>query len=920
MKGQRMVTQLRILLVEDSPDDADLVLHAVRQAGFTADSRRVEREPDFLAGLEWQPDIILSDYSMPQFSGLEAAHLLQQSGLDIPFILISGTVGEDVAVEAMKHGATDYLLKDRIARLGPAIQRALNEKRLRDERREAQKEKAKKEEQVRQLAEIQTAILNALPAHIALLDPAGIIVNVNESWRQFAADNLLPGAGFGVGQNYLAVCEQARGECADEARTAAAGIRRILSGESREFLLEYPCHSPAEQRWFQLIATPLHRDRQAGAVVMHVNITKRKLAELALARSQAEMVAAQRIAHFGSWETDLVTLKTVWSEETHRIFETDPASFLPTHQRFLEFVHPEDQAAVDDAFYASLTRRGTNLIEHRLKLPNGRVKYIEERWQCYQNDQGKPLRAIGTCQDITERKRAELARRESEEKFRQLAENINEVFWITEPGQPQMLYVSPAYEKIWGRSCASLYESPGSWLESIHPDDRQRVSEAAAVKHTSGDYEEIYRILRPDGSLRWIHDRAFPIFNDAGKVYRLVGTAEDITDKRRLEEQLRQAQKMEAIGQLAGGVAHDFNNILAVIQMQAGIMRLDHDLSPEHKDYAVEIEKAAQRGANLTRQLLLFSRRQVMQLGDVDLNEIVTNITKMLQRILGENIRLQFKLAPGPLLIHADAGMMDQVLMNLVVNGRDAMPKGGQLVIETSGAEFDQDVIAKSSQVRPGSFVCLSVTDTGSGIPPEVLPRIFDPFFTTKHPGKGTGLGLATVFGIVQQHKGWIDVYSEIGHGTTMRVYLPRLTAAKEKAAPSSAAGPVRGGNETILLVEDERALRQSAQSALSRLGYRVLEAGDADEAQKLWQRHREEIQLLITDLIMPGERTGKELASCLLKQNPKLQVLFVSGYSAEVASDDPFLSEGVNFLTKPFPALKLARLVRERLDAKNAP
>ncbi|HZI31385.1 MAG TPA: PAS domain-containing protein, partial [Candidatus Binatia bacterium] len=722
-----MATPLKILLVEDSPDDAELILCELRHAGFDPAWKRVEREADFLAELDRQPDIILSDYSMPQFTGLQAAKLLRESGRDIPFILVSGTVGEEVAVEAMKHGATDYLLKDRIVRLSPAVQRALDDKRLRDERHQAEMERQKNEEQVRRLAEIQAAILNALPAHIALLDPNGVIVTVNESWQRFATNNLMPDADFGVGTNYLDVCERAQGGSAGDARSAAAGVRRVLNGETGEFVLEYPCHFSSKQRWFRLIATPLHEDRRAGAVVMHVNITEHKLAELALARSQAEMVAAQRISHFGSWETDLSSLTMIWSEETHRIFETNPATFHPTHERFLEFVHPEDRLTVDEAFFRSFHQRGTNIIEHRLMFSDGRIKFVEERWQCYQNEQGKPVRAIGTCQDITERKRTELARHESEEKFRQLAENISEVFWITDPAKNQMLYVSPAYEKIWGRSCVSLYESPRTWIEAIHPEDRDRMVKAAMFNQVKGKHEEVYRITRPDGSLRWILDRAVPIRNGIGEVHRIVGTAEDITDKRKLEEQLRQAQKMEAIGQLAGGVAHDFNNILAVIQMQAGMLRLEQDLSPEHKDYANEIEKAAQRGANLTRQLLLFSRRQAMQPGDLDLNDIVNNIAKMLQRILGEDIRIQFKLAAEPLFIHADAGMMDQVLMNLAVNSRDAMPKGGRLVIETTTVEFDEDSVSKSAQMRPGTFVSLSVTDTGEGIPPEVLPRIFEP-------------------------------------------------------------------------------------------------------------------------------------------------------------------------------------------------
>jgi len=421
--------------------------------------------------------------------------------------------------------------------------------------------------------------------------------------------------------------------------------------------------------------------------------------------------------------------------------------------------------------------------------------------------------------------------------------------------------------------------------------------------------------VRPDGSLRWVRDRAFPLRNAAGEVYRVVGTAEDITKERMLEEQFRQSQKMEAIGQLAGGVAHDFNNILAVIQMQAGLLRTEEQLSPAHLDFATEIEKAAERAANLTRQLLLFSRRQAMQPRDLDLNEIVTNINRMLQRILGEDIQMQFKYAPLPLFIHADAGMIDQVLMNLTVNSRDAMPKGGQLIIETAAVEFDELAAAQTPQARIGSFARLSVSDTGMGIPPQVLPRIFEPFFTTKDVGKGTGLGLATIFGIIQQHQGWISVHSEEGRGSTFHVYLPRLARSADQMPARPTLMSTRGGQETILVAEDDPALRSAVRIALSRLGYRVLEATTGLSALEVWKQNRDEICLLVTDMIMPDGVNGKELAQRLLKKNPKLKVIYTSGYSADIAGKDLPLHEGVNFLAKPFEAHKLAQTVRNVLD-----
>jgi PAS domain S-box-containing protein len=386
-------------------------------------------------------------------------------------------------------------------------------------------------------------------------------------------------------------------------------------------------------------------------------------------------------------------------------------------------------------------------------------------------------------------------------------------------------------------------------------------------------------------------------------------------ERRRLEEQFRQAQKMEGIGQLAGGVAHDFNNILAVIQMQVDLFKATCKASNVQLDFASEISAATQRASGLTRQLLMFSRKQTMQLADLDLNESINNMTKLLRRALNESIQMQFKFAMEKLYVHADAGMLDQILMNLAVNARDAMPDGGKLIVETSAIEFDEQTAAQSAKIQPGSFVCLGVSDTGCGIPAENLQRIFEPFFTTKDPGKGTGLGLATVFGIVQQHQGWVDVYSEVGQGTTFRIYLPRLAKKTEQKASAYSSAALRGGNETVLLVEDDTYFRASLRKALTQFGYRVLEAVNGMEALEIWKQHQGEIRLLLTDMVMPGGVTGKDLGERLSKENPKLKVIYMSGYSAEVAGKGFPLREGANFLTKPFQADKLAQILRSNLD-----
>jgi PAS domain S-box-containing protein len=469
-------------------------------------------------------------------------------------------------------------------------------------------------------------------------------------------------------------------------------------------------------------------------------------------------------------------------------------------------------------------------------------------------------------------------------------------------------------EKIFGYSAK---EAIGQPMLMLFPPERVN-EERDILTHIALDENvENFETVRIRKDKKQIHISATisPVKDSSGKIVGASKIAHDITARRKLEEQFRQSQKMEGIGQLAGGVAHDFNNILAIIEMQSGLLKGSGGLSAEQSEFADEISITVQRAAALTRQLLLFSRREVFQPRDMDLNESVANTTKMLKRILGENVQIQIKLSSQPMFIHADASMMDQILLNLVVNARDAMPNGGQLIIETSGVEFDEFAVTQSPQARVGSFVRLNVSDSGCGIPPEILPKIFEPFFTTKDVGKGTGLGLATVFGIVQQHQGWINVYSEVNHGTTFRVYLPRLGKNGSAKTSPSVLTTTSGGNETILLVEDDPSLRASVRKALSQLGYRILEAPTGVKALEVWKQNSGEIRLLLTDLVMPDKMTGKDLAQRILQENPGLKVIYMSGYSAEVVGKDFPLKEGVNFLTKPFQASKLAQTIRDSLD-----
>ena len=390
----------------------------------------------------------------------------------------------------------------------------------------------------------------------------------------------------------------------------------------------------------------------------------------------------------------------------------------------------------------------------------------------------------------------------------------------------------------------------------------------------------------------------------------------DITAQKQLEDQFRQAQKMEAIGQLAGGVAHDFNNLLTIIHGHASLLLAAGNLESAAKRSAQQITQAANRAASLTRQLLTFSRRQVIQPRPLDLNGVISNMTQMLARILGEDISLKLDFAPEPAMVHADAGMIEQVLMNLAVNSRDAMPGGGRLTISLSFRTVGAPRLFHQSEARAGRYVCLQVADTGCGIPPENLRRIFDPFFTTKEVGKGTGLGLATAYGIVNQHHGWIEVASHVGEGSTFEVFLPGISGAAEAPPKERVERMVRGGSETILVVEDEALVREMVCDLLSGYGYTVLEAESGARALELWNNCKERVDLVLTDLVMPDLVNGRDLAQKLRSDRPQLKVMFTSGYSSDIVGDDFILHTGLSYLQKPYLPEKLALAVRDCLDA----
>jgi PAS domain S-box-containing protein len=648
-----MSAPLRVLLVEDSPSDAKLIIQELKNIGRTLEFERIDTAEAMHAALKQHWGVVLSDWSMPKFSAPAALSIVREKDPDLPFIIVSGTIGEETAVEAMRAGAHDFVLKDRLSRLTPAVERALREYQEHAARRRAESALQESEARFRRLSE--SGIIGIVTA-----DVHGNILDANQAYLN-------------------------------------------MVGYSHEELIQ--------------------------GVVRWADLTPPEFAPLAA--NAVEQLQTVGVA--SPWETE---------------------SFRKDGSRFPALI-------------------GVAMLD----FP----------------------KCIAFVADLTERKQAEAGLRRAEE---------------------------------------ALHQS---------------------------------------------------------------------------EEQLRQAQKMEAVGRLAGGVAHDFNNVLSVILSYSEFMLADLKPTDPMRADAEEIRTAAKRAAGLTRQLLMFSRQQVVEPKVLDLHEVLTDMDKMLQRILGEDIELVLVERKAIGRVKADPSHIEQVVLNLVVNARDAMPKGGKLTIETENVVLDEGYEQSHLPAKAGSYVMLAVSDTGTGIDRETQKRIFEPFFTTKEQGKGTGLGLSTVFGIVQQSGGNIWVYSEPGKGTTFKIYLPRVDAEADVLQPTVVPTTLRG-SETILLVEDEEQVRTVALSILRKQGYQVIVAEHAGEALLICERHPETIDLLVTDVVMP-QMSGPELAKRLVVLRPAMKVLCLSGYTDDSVVRHGVLDAGVAFLQKPITPASLARKVREVLD-----
>jgi PAS domain S-box-containing protein len=677
-----MQSPLRILLLEDNPLDAELVEETLRSDGVECETERVDTRDGFNAALQKDSfDLVFADYSLPAFDGMTALAISRQMRPDLPFIIISGRIGEEIAIEALKSGATDYVLKNNLSRLAPSVRRVL---------RETEEQEAR--------------------------------------------------------------------------RTAEEELRKA--------------HAELERR------------------------VQERTAELATAN------------------------------EVLRV-------------------------------------------------------------------------------EVIERMRAEERLRESEARLQSILKSLDDCIWSASLDGMQILYLSQAVERIWGRPPADFYANPRLWLETVHPDERAKIEEAFEALLKVGELDIEYQVVRADGAMRWVHNRGRITREEDGRPLRLDGIATDITEKKSLEARFLRAQRLESIGRLASGIAHDLNNILSPVLMGAQMLQLRSPNAEDQRLLQIMLGNV-ERGAEMVKQILLFARGIQGERTNLQPKHLIREIVKVVTETFPKSVQVKSAISEDPWLILGDTTQIHQVLMNLCVNARDAMPSGGILSIRTENLRLDEIYTRMNPEAKAGGYVMIAVADTGEGIPQQLLSNIFDPFFTTKEQGKGTGLGLSTVQGIVKSHGGFINVYSEVGKGTEFKIYLPVAESPHAITEAVQVDWPM-GNGELILVVDDEAAVRELAQNVLETFGYRALMASDGAEAMAIYAERRGEIQAVVTDLMMPV-MDGPATIRALQRLDPEVKIIAVSGLTGNGRMLEATQAGVKSFLPKPYTADRLLKAVAEIL------
>jgi PAS domain S-box-containing protein len=882
-------TTIRVLVVEDNSGGGRHIPELLRDAGpgrFSFEIvDRVERALEHLRAAPF--DVVLLDLDLPDSKGLETFERLHRAPPNLPIVVISGMDDERTALDAVRAGAQDYLVKGHID--GHVLARVLR----------YAIERKRTEQWIHRLS----IAVDQSPAAVIITDPAGTIEYVNARFT----DTTGYAAAEAIGGNPRML----------QSGLTPPDVYRdlwttIMHGDPwRGEILNR--RKDGTLYWDDVWVSPI---RDAGGRVTHFlalqeDITERRATVEALREREErfrQVTEGIREVYFLS-DADFREMLFV-SPAYEKIWGRSRESLYRTPASFIEAVVAEDRPALFAHIDRIRAGGEPEQCEYRIVRPDGSLRWILVKTGGVRNEEGVIYRLAGVALDFTERKNAEEALRASEQRLRTLFETVNLIVLALDAGG-RVEYVNPFLLKLTGYAREEVFGA--DWIERFIP-EAHRPNMRGVFRDT---IEQLLQnpILTRTGEERLISWHNTVVRDAQGRPTGTLSVGEDVTEHAQLEAQLRQSQKMEAVGRLAGGVAHDFNNLLTVILGTADLMLFDTPATdPRHAELG-EIRSAGERAAGLTRQLLALSRQQVLEVRVVDLNDLIQNVERLLRRVIGEDVHLRTLPGVGLGAVRADPGQIEQVILNLAINSRDAMPDGGTITIETANVELDETYAATHSPVEPGPYAMLAVSDTGIGMSAATRAQIFEPFFTTKPMGKGTGLGLATVHGIVNQSGGHIWVYSEPGQGTTFKIYLPRVDETIDEATTVGARSERLAGTELILVVEDDDTVRAVTSRMLEARGYRVLLADAGAEALTLVEQDAGQISLLISDVVMP-DMSGRELANRVAQIRPDMHVLFVSGYTDETIAYHGVLEQGVNFLQKPFTPDALARTVRRILDS----
>ena len=1031
VRDARAEQPLRLLLVEDSRADAAPLLRELRRGGLRADVNVVTTREEYLASLRPDLDAIVSDIHLQQFGAPEALALMRERALELPFIVIARSIGEERDVRMLESGAADCLPKDHLALLPGAILQAI-------ERRTLRRERASAEKALGTLQKQHALILNAIADGVLGLDRAGTIIAENpagakmlgwepnaligcsaheilhepqgveeehsaetcplyttlrsgqiraarqETFRrsdgsampvEYISAPLQDEAGELLGalvtfrdisQRITAERELRQSELRfrelsdampqivwaasadgtadyfnhqavlytawaqeelidsgwvhllhpdDVERTRAAWRHAVESGSNYENEYRLRRASDGAYRWQLVRALPV-RDAN-GAIVRWfgtcTDIDDQKKAQETLRRSEANLAIAQRVSRTGSWEMRLGgdatdgDLTIEWSNETFRIFGLQPRSEQITQERFFRFVPPADHAAMRAALAQMMNGSDAFAVEHRVILSDGRERIVHEQAQLVRREDGTPEKIIGTVQDITERRHAE-------DLLRQQAEMLNlahDAIIVRDFETGKVVFWNTGAERLYGWTAAEVVGQP---IGDLMPSAPKEEATALSALTSTGEFRGELRKFTNIGREVVVNARSTLVRDADGTPRSVLSIDTDVTEHKKLEQQLLRAQRLESIGTLASGVAHDLNNILAPILMSAPLLR--EDLGGEATEKIIQtIEESAQRGAQIVRQVLTFARGVEGERVLIAPSHLIKEMAQIAQQTFPKSIRISARFTDDLWPVEGDATQLHQVLLNLSVNARDAMPNGGTLVLSAENCVVDEHYAGMVPGAKPGPHVLLRASDTGSGIPRAIIDNIFDPFFTTKEVGKGTGLGLSTVLGIVQSHGGWVSVHSEPGSGTAFKIFLPAITAGRAELQDDDETQPMKGNGETVLVVDDEPTILTVTKLLLENHNYRVLTALDGPEALAVFARHMDEVEVVITDMMMPYI-DGVALIRALRRMSARVRFVASSGQGDQVRDSELHALGVTAWLAKPYDLKKLLATLHQLLGS----